>query len=100
MLDPETLPLDGLRRFCRRNRIRSLALFGSALRSDFGAESDVDFLVEFEKGASPGLMRLAGMEEELASLLGRRVDLVTAGSLSPYFRAQVLSEARPLDVAA
>lgn len=100
MLDLADLPLDELRRFCRLNRVRSLALFGSALRPDFGPESDVDLLVEFETGASPGLMRLAAMEEELGSLLGRRVDLVTPGSLSPYFRAEVLAEARPLDVAA
>jgi predicted nucleotidyltransferase len=79
--------------FCRRNRIRRLALFGSVLRQDFTDSSDVDVLVEFEPGARVGLIRLAGIEEELSKLLGRKVDLNTPGFLSPYFREKVLAEA-------
>jgi predicted nucleotidyltransferase len=79
--------------FCRRNRIRRLALFGSVLRDDFGPESDVDVLVEFEPGACVGLLRLAGMEIELGEMLGRKVDLNTPGFLSDYYRDQVLAEA-------
>lgn len=78
--------------FCRRHHIRKLAFFGSVLRNDFGPESDVDVLVEFEPGHVPGLAFLS-MEEELSGILGRKVDLNTPGFLSPYFRERVLSEA-------
>jgi len=78
--------------FCRRNRIRRLAFFGSILREDFAAHSDVDVLVEFEPGARTGL-RFFAMEEELSRLLGRKVDLNTAGFLSKRFRDRVLAEA-------
>ncbi|MGB9722985.1 MAG: nucleotidyltransferase family protein [Chloroflexia bacterium] len=79
--------------FCRRHRIRKLSLFGSVLRDDFGPNSDVDVLVELEPGHVPGLIRLAGMEQELAELLGRRVDINTAHCLSRYFQDEVLAEA-------
>ncbi|PWH18787.1 MAG: nucleotidyltransferase [Anaerolineae bacterium] len=82
-----------LAEFCRRHRIRKLAFFGSVLRDDFGPASDVDVLVEFESGARVGLIRLAGIENELSELLGRKVDLNTPGCLSPYFRDEVLREA-------
>jgi predicted nucleotidyltransferase len=78
--------------FCRRHHIRRLAFFGSVLRNDFGPESDVDVLIEFDPGHVPGLAFLS-MEEELAEILGRKVDLNTPGFLSPYFRDRVLAEA-------
>jgi len=84
---------DALAEFCRRRRIRKLAFFGSVLRDDFGPASDVDVLVEFEPGARVGLIGLAGIENELSDLLGRKVDLNTPGCLSPYFRDEVLREA-------
>jgi uncharacterized protein len=84
--------------FCRRNYIRTLAVFGSATREDFGPDSDVDFLVEFEPGHVPGLMTLVGMETELAQIIGRRVDMRTAGDLSRYFRDRVVASAQPLYV--
>jgi len=84
---------DRIAEFCRRNRIRRLAFFGSVLRDDFGPGSDVDVLVEFEPGAVVGLIGFAGMENELSELIGRKVDLNTAGFLSPYFRDEVLKEA-------
>ena len=87
------IPKERIADFCRRNRIRRLALFGSVLRDDFGPDSDVDVLVEFEPGARVGLLRLAGMEIELGEILGRKVDLCTPGFLSDYFRDQVLAEA-------
>jgi len=62
--------------FCRKNHIRSLALFGSVLRNDFRPDSDVDVLIEFEPGQEPGLMELVGMQEELSDILGRKVDMV------------------------
>jgi hypothetical protein len=85
--------------FCRRHHVWRLALFGSALREDFGPASDVDILVEFEPGHTPGLAFLA-MEAELSEVLERKVDLHTPASLSPYFREQVLAEAEVQFVAA
>lgn len=82
--------------FCRRHRIRKLSLFGSVLRSDFGPDSDIDVLVEFEQGAVVGLIRLAGMELELSAMLNRQVDLRTAEDLSRYFRDEVLATAQVL----
>ena len=83
-----------LAEFCRRHHIRRLALFGSVLRPDFGPESDVDVLVEFEDGHTPGFA-LIRMERELSLLLGgRRVDLVTPRFLSSRIRDQVLAGAR------
>ncbi len=78
--------------FCRRHRIRRLALFGSVLRDDFGPDSDVDVLVEFEDGHVPGLAFFA-MEAELSKILGRKVDLNTPQFLSRHFRDDVLAEA-------
>jgi predicted nucleotidyltransferase len=78
--------------FCRRHHIRRLALFGSVVRPDFGPQSDVDVLVEFEPGHTPGLAFFA-MQDELSDLLGRKVDLNTPACLSPYFRDEALAEA-------
>ncbi len=86
------LPPDRVAEFCRRHHIRSLALFGSVLRDDFRPDSDVDVLVEFEPGHVPGLAFFA-MEEELSSILGRKVDLNTPGFLSSLFRDDVLRDA-------
>lgn len=87
------VPRDRIADFCRRHRIRKLSLFGSVLRDDFGPESDVDVLVEFEEGTRVGLIRLAEMEIELGEILGRKADLRTANDLSRYFREQVLQTA-------
>ena len=87
------IPKDRIAEFCRRNRIRRLALFGSVLRDDFGPASDVDVLVEFEPGTRVGLLRLASMEIQLSELVGRKVDLNTRGFLSEHFRDRVLAEA-------
>ena len=78
--------------FCVRHHIRRLALFGSVLREDFRPDSDLDVLVEFEEGHTPGLA-FFGMQEELSELLGRQVDLNTPGFLSRYFRDEVMREA-------
>ena len=80
--------------FCRRHRIRKLALFGSVLREDFRPDSDVDILVEFESGVTTGLIHLAGMELELSEILRRNVDLRTPAELSRYFRNEVLAHAQ------
>lgn len=78
--------------FCRHHHIRRLALFGSILRDDFGPESDVDVLVEFESGTKVGLSFFT-MQDELTTILGRQVDLNTPGFLSRYFRDEILSDA-------
>jgi predicted nucleotidyltransferase len=93
------VPKDEVADFCRRNHIRRLAFFGSMLRGDFGPESDVDVLVEFEPGHTPGLAFFA-MQRELSEILGRKADLNTEMDLSPYFRQEVLDEAEVLYVAA
>jgi uncharacterized protein len=84
-----------LRTFCREHGIRSLRLFGSAVRNELRDESDIDLLVEFETGRTPGLLGLAKLELELQKL-GREVDLRTPGDLSPYFRDDVVAAARVL----
>lgn len=84
--------LPDLGQFCRANHIRKLAFFGSYLRDDFGPHSDVDILVEFDAGHTPGLNFFL-IEAELSKLFGRKVDLQTANFLSPQIRQSVLSEA-------
>ena len=93
------IPQEKIAAFCRRHRIRRLALFGSILRDDFAPESDIDVLVEFEAGATPG-WDFFGMQQELTDILGHKVDLNTPAELSRYFRDEVLREARELYVAA
>ena len=86
-------PKEEIEIFCRKHHIRKLSLFGSVLREDFGPESDVDVLVEFDPGQVIGLLRLAGIETELSDILKRKVDLRTPAELSRYFRQQVLDSA-------
>jgi predicted nucleotidyltransferase len=88
------IPDEEIGLFCRRNRIRRLSLFGSVLRGDFRADSDVDVLVEFEPDGVPGLLALARMERELSAMLGgRKVDLRTPEDLSRFFREEVVAGA-------
>lgn len=70
------IPKDEIAAFCRCNHIRRMALFGSVLRDDFTAESDVDVLVEFEQGQTPGLEFIT-MQDDLSEVLGRQVDMYT-----------------------
>ena len=83
--DHVQIPSELLAAFCRKHHVRRLALFGSVLREEFGPNSDVDVLVEFESAHTPGFA-FFDMEVELSEILGRRVDLNTRGFLSPYFR--------------
>jgi len=83
--------------FCRKRHIARLSVFGSALRSDFRSDSDIDLLVEFEPGYTPGLFGIARMERELSALLdGRKADLRTPEDLSRYFRQGVVEQAKIL----
>ncbi len=85
--------------FCRRHKVRKLSLFGSVLRPDFSADSDVDVLVEFEPGYTPGLSFFS-MEIELSEIIGQNVDLNTLGFLSLHFREEVEAAAEVQYVAA
>lgn len=80
--------------FCKRNRIQKLSFFGSVLRKDFRADSDIDILVEFEPGSVPGYFKLFGMQEELSKALGRTVDLRTSGEISVHSLSRVQGESR------
>jgi predicted nucleotidyltransferase len=95
-VDDETLAA-----FCHRHGIRRLALFGSVLRDDFTADSDIDVLVEFQPDRIPGLLQLAELEFELSTLIGgREIELRTYEDLSHYFRDRVRAAAVPLYAAA
>ncbi len=88
---------EALARFCREHGIRSLSLFGSALRDDFRPDSDLDLLVEFEPDASYSLFDLVALQDELKDLLGREVDLVEASALrNPFRRREILRTRRLL----
>ena len=93
------IPRDRITEFCQRNHIRRMALFGSVIRDDFTSESDVDILVEFAPGRTPGL-EFFSMERTLSEIMGRKVDLNTSEWLSSYFRQEVLDEAEEIYVEA
>jgi len=89
-----SIPVTELVEFCRRHPIRKLSVFGSALRDDFGPDSDIDMLVEFEPGARISFFDMVTMEMELTDMMGRQVDLRTPQELSRYFRQKVLDTAQ------
>jgi predicted nucleotidyltransferase len=92
-----------LAEFCRRWKVAELALFGSALRSDFTPASDVDLLVTFEPEADWSLLDHVAMEEELSAIVGRKVDLVSRRAIERSAkwirRKAILGTAEPLYVA-
>jgi hypothetical protein len=88
-----SIPRKQIAEFCQKFHIRKLSFFGSVLRPDFGPESDIDVLVEFESGYTIGYIQLAGAEIELSQILGRKVDMRTPGDLSRYFRDEVMEGA-------
>ena len=94
-MDKTRIPVSGkdMEQFCQERRIRRLSLFGSVLHPDFTSGSDVDVLVEFETGHTPGLGFFT-MQDDLARLFGRKVDLHTPAFLSRHFRDAVLAEAQ------
>ncbi len=94
------LPRERIADFCRRQGIRRLAVFGSVLRDDFRPDSDIDVLVEFEAGRRYTYFTLAQIEEDLSTLLGRRVDLHMPKTLHPFLRDKVLGQAEELYVGA
>ncbi len=97
------IPKEQLRDFCRRWKISDFALFGSVTRIDFRPESDIDVMVQFEKGSTWSLLDMVDMREELRGIFGREVDLLTRfgveQSLNRYRREAILGSAVSLDVA-
>lgn len=93
------IPHERIAEFCRRYHIVRMALFGSVIRDDFTPESDVDILVEFAPGRTPGLAFYSALPGELSQIVGREVDLNTAAGLSRYFRQEILEEAEDIYVA-
>ena len=87
-----SIPQAKITDFCRRNQVKSLALFGSVLRADFRSDSDVDILVEFQPEARIGFMAMSRMQRELTELLHRPVDLVPKDGLKPLIREAVLAD--------
>lgn len=87
------LPKEKIAEFCKRNHIRKLSLFGSVLHGDFGPNSDIDILVEFDPDHVPGFHTLAGIEIELSEILERKVDFRTQQELSHYFGQEVVDSA-------
>ena len=90
----QSIPREKLAEFCQRNHIQRLSVFGSAIRDQLKADSDIDLLVEFKPDHTPGLFSIVRMEMELADALGRKVDLRTPEDLSRYFRDEVIKHAQ------
>ncbi len=90
---PIQIEKEKIKKFCRKYHIRKLSFFGSILRDDFIQDSDVDVLIEFHPYQKIGYLRVAHMENELSSVIGRKVDLRTPEELSKYFRNEVIANA-------
>lgn len=83
-----------LLRAAASHKAHNLRVFGSVARGEDRPDSDIDFLVDFEAGAS--LLDLIGLQQDIEALLGRRADVVTPDGVSPFLRQRILAEARPL----
>jgi len=90
------LPLEQIADICRRYHVRELAVFGSAVRGELRADSDIDLLVEFDPAAPVSYFDLFAMEGELGSLLGRKVEATTRRALKPWIRPQVEQDAQTI----
>jgi uncharacterized protein len=88
------LPEAEIAEICGRYYVRELSLFGSAVRGDMRADSDIDMLVDYFPEARPSLLDLIAMKNELSDLLGRPVDLGVKPALKPRFRDRILAEAQ------
>jgi len=87
------MPVTAIREYCERQPIKRLSIFGSFLRGDRRADSDVDLLLEYMPGAPFGLLTMAGQEISLSEIVRKRVDLRAAEDLSCYFRQEVVDSA-------
>ena len=89
----EYISREKLDAFCKKHHIKKLAVFGSAIKGKLRVDSDIDILVEFEEGFTPGLITFCGMQNEFSDIIGREVDLRTPQELSRYFRNEVIKTA-------
>ena len=96
------LPIDQITKFCQHWQIIKLSLFGSILRDDFHADSDIYILVAFDPTANRGLLDRAQMQEELEALLSRRIDLISKRAIdrssNSIRRQEILSTAQTIYV--
>jgi predicted nucleotidyltransferase len=90
------VPPEAIKAFCQKNQVRELAVFCSALRDDFGSDSDLDVLIDFKPGARVGFIRLSQLQRELSAILHRPVDLVPKAGLKAVIRDDILSSAEVL----
>ncbi len=88
------IPMDAISELASRYHVKELALFGSVLREDFGPDSDVDVLVEFEAEAQIGFMELSALARELSAVMKRRTDVVPKKGLKAVIRRSVLESAQ------
>jgi len=91
-----SMKLPEIAAICRRFEVKELSLFGSAAGPSFRQDSDVDFLVEFLPGTQIGLIQFGLLQQELKTLLGRKVDLVLKSGLKPFIRESVLESSEPV----
>ncbi len=98
MLDVKCLPAqlrcegleEKLTKLCEENDIVFMAIFGSLVRGNYGKKSDIDILIKFEGGKCKTLFDLIEIEDELEKILGKRIDLLTVNSISPYLKDEIL----------
>ena len=88
------IKIDLVSSLCRQYGVKSLRVFGSVARGDSHAGSDLDLLVTFSKPIS--LLQLVHLERQFSDALGRKVDLVTEKSVSPYLRTRIVKESVPV----
>jgi predicted nucleotidyltransferase len=88
----DKLHSDEVAAICKKYHVASISVFGSTVREEATTESDIDLLVTFSRPIS--LLQMVGLERELSEVLGRKVDLLTEASLSPYLRDRILKERR------
>lgn len=93
------VPMEAVADFCRRHRVRELALFGSVLRDDFTDQSDVDVLIDFLPDTRITLFGLSDLQTELEAMFSREVDLVMKDTLKRRIAAEVLASREVLYVA-
>ena len=101
MAAPQTLvPRKKIAAFCKRWKVVEFALFGSAIREDFSAQSDIDALVSFAPDSNWSLFDHVQMKQELQEIFEREVDLITRRALeqsrNTLLRSEILSTARTL----
>lgn len=89
-----TLPFNTntLTEICRQNDVAKVSVFGSMARGEASEQSDIDLLIEFSKRKS--LLSLVALERKISAALGRKVDLLTEGAISPYLRDRIKRDSR------